>query len=249
MEKLECKRYSLVYEYPSSDNMHIIDFKKDENNNYIWNTNIMVPKKNNIVKGKHTLAEIDMFTNSFNSFEHFNNLVLYNYFDENPNNTFILYKFDGYNSLNVHFGNTNLIKKASMVKDSIINDPNEINQMIKMLLNTKSKFLQYLTTNLDSYMLNDTSIIRLVKEIRKKSSYCDGTFYDGYDLYTDKLKLKSSLSRYKIYREIFLAKEDYLNYLESLNVNKEITPKLLGEFMPNENGQFQMFEVKKLIKK
>lgn len=216
MEKKEIKRYFLIYEYKNCGFLHLLNFEKNEEGKYVIGPDSIIKRGEKLEGKRYTLAEIDEFTNSFDSIEDFYSAVIpsipYEY--QNDDDIFVLYNYKGIHSLNTHFGNKELKEKSLLVKNSKIDDNFEISSLTRLLCKNE-RFSSFLFGNLDSFCLYDDSLIDDVKRINHERSFCDYSL-DDY-IYVDSLTkiVRKKLESYKNFREVFLAKQSYFKMLDA----------------------------------
>ena len=212
--KKEVRRYYLCYKVGRSDLLHFVNFSKNEEGKYVLGKEDMIHDGEPLRGQKYTLAQIDEFTNSFDSCQDFFNTVspYLSYGVVNEDNFQIKYNQEGIKSLRVIFGNKELKEKTEMVSISCIYDGEEINQFVDKLIYGDNKFVWFINNESKGKYKNydiDLDFLRKACEIRKDYIFAKQMNIDESFIGPKKEKLKSSLTRYKNYREVFTFKQEY----------------------------------------
>lgn len=202
-----------------------ICFKKNENNKYDFKQYTAEGFAGiSAFKGKSSLTDIDLMTNSFNDEVDFlTNLKIY----DPIYSMFIGYNTSGYvNKISPVFGNVQLI---NTIEKNVVNDkvkPEEVSRMFTKLFNEKGLFnlymsSEYFKTNTFAFYLSEYKrILTCVKRGIEGDNTGDLLYFES--------KIKDNLSKYHLYRELFRASLD----LENIKLKKE-QAKQISESAPS----------------
>ena len=180
---------------------------------------------------KNLLGDIDKFltpledVNSF--FKTYVNPDTFSYYGNNLHKMFIGYKYNGsMYTLDYVVNNKELNSRLSFVQGSKINDYLDKRKAINLILNSENNtFLMFMNNSFRNKQTNLSSItVNIANRLKMASNM--GSYHEYEEL---DMELEDRLTSYKEYREMFLLRQRYIEYLElekeKLRVIKENTLK------------------------
>lgn len=166
---------------------------------------------------KNTLGEIDKITTSFNNlndfFATYIDPKIFNYRGDNLHKMFIAYKYnEKMYTLDYILNNPELFKRLQLLDGSKINDSNGRKEFAELILSDENNsFLRFVNkakyrneTNLSTGTIDIANRLRLARDH-------ESGFTEYNSLWND---FNERLMSYKEYREMFLLRQRYLDYLE-----------------------------------
>lgn len=180
---------------------------------------------------KNLLGDIDKFLTPLEDlssfFKTYVNPNIFSYYGNNLHKMFIGYKYNGsMYTLNYVVNNSELNSRLSFVEGSKINDYLGKRKAINLILNSENDtFLMFMNNSFRNRQTNLSSVtVNIANQMKMASSM--GSYHEYEEL---EMELEDRLTSYKEYREMFLLRQRYIEFLdeekEKLKVIKEKTLK------------------------